>query len=165
MSATYTLILDLAREVEPPQDGILTRTLFNDETVKAVIFGFGQGEELSEHTASMPAILHFVTRRGDTYVRRQDGRGSAGNMGPHAERVETQRADEDTGHHVASVVEDVGATARASSSQLRLSRIVRVWYCFRLANSCALGRRSNVKDEHHRRHSAGSRLGITSHDM
>ena len=60
MSATYTLIRDLAREVEPPQDGILTRTLFNDETVKAVIFGFGQGEELSEHTASMPAILHFV---------------------------------------------------------------------------------------------------------
>jgi quercetin dioxygenase-like cupin family protein len=29
--------------------------------VKAVIFGFGQGEELSEHTASMPAILHFIS--------------------------------------------------------------------------------------------------------
>ena len=28
--------------------------------MKAVIFGFGQGEELSEHTASMPAILHFI---------------------------------------------------------------------------------------------------------
>ena len=27
---------------------------------KTGIFGFGQGEELSEHTASMPTILHFI---------------------------------------------------------------------------------------------------------
>lgn len=60
MSQNYTHIADLAKEVEPPDDGILTRTLFNDNAVKAVIFGFGKGEELSEHTASMPAILHFI---------------------------------------------------------------------------------------------------------
>ena len=58
--SSYTHIIDLAKEVEPPKDGILTRTLFNEDDVKAVIFGFGQGEELSEHTASMPAILHFL---------------------------------------------------------------------------------------------------------
>ena len=56
----YTHINDLAKEAHPPEKGILSRTLFNDEKVKAVIFGFGQGEELSEHTASMPAILHFL---------------------------------------------------------------------------------------------------------
>ena len=60
MSQAFTHIADLAKEVEPPADGILTRTLFNNDDVKAVIFGFGQGEELSEHTASMPAILHFL---------------------------------------------------------------------------------------------------------
>jgi quercetin dioxygenase-like cupin family protein len=60
MSQGYTHIIELAKEVEPPENGILTRTLFNDDHVKAVIFGFGQGEELSEHTASMPAILHFI---------------------------------------------------------------------------------------------------------
>ncbi len=60
MSHNYTHIVDLAREVEPPADGILTRTVFSNDDVKAVIFGFGQGEELSEHTASMPAILHFI---------------------------------------------------------------------------------------------------------
>jgi quercetin dioxygenase-like cupin family protein len=59
MNDTYTYITDLAAEVEPPDDGILTRTLYNDDNVKAVMFGFGRGEELSEHTASMPAILHF----------------------------------------------------------------------------------------------------------
>src|ERR1700690_629230 len=56
----YTVFLDLAKEAQPPEKGILSRTLFNDEKVKAVIFGFAQGEELSEHTASMPAILHFL---------------------------------------------------------------------------------------------------------
>jgi hypothetical protein len=34
--------------------------LHNDERVKAVLFGFAQGEELSEHTASMPAVLHLL---------------------------------------------------------------------------------------------------------
>ena len=60
MTTQYTHIVDLAKEAEPPDDGILTRTLFNDDDVKAVIFGFGAGQELPEHTASMPAILHFI---------------------------------------------------------------------------------------------------------
>lgn len=60
MTTPYAHITDLAKEAQPPEKGILSRTLFNDEKVKAVIFGFAQGEELSEHTASMPAILHFI---------------------------------------------------------------------------------------------------------
>lgn len=78
MSHNYTHIIDLAKEVEPPDDGILTRTLFNDDDVKAVMFGFGQGQELSEHTASMPAILHFISGEasltlGDDTVEAQPG--------------------------------------------------------------------------------------------
>lgn len=78
MSHDYTHITNLAKEVEPPEDGILTRTLFNDDNVKAVIFGFGQGEELSEHTASMPAILHFLQGEatltlGDDTIEAQPG--------------------------------------------------------------------------------------------
>ena len=78
MSHNYTHIVDLAKEVETPEEGILTRTLFNDDDVKAVIFGFGQGEELSEHTASMPAILHFISGEatltlGDETVEAQPG--------------------------------------------------------------------------------------------
>jgi len=78
MNHDYTHFVDLAKEVEPPDDGILTRTLFNDENVKAVIFGFGQGQELSEHTASMPAILHFIKGEatlslGDDTVEAQPG--------------------------------------------------------------------------------------------
>jgi quercetin dioxygenase-like cupin family protein len=56
----YTVFLDLAKEVQPPDKGILSRTLFSDDRLKVVLFGFAQGEELSEHTASMPAVLHFL---------------------------------------------------------------------------------------------------------
>jgi quercetin dioxygenase-like cupin family protein len=60
MTTAYTHVLDLAKEIQPPEKGILSRTLFNDDRLKVVLFGFGQGEELSEHTASMPAVLHFL---------------------------------------------------------------------------------------------------------
>jgi quercetin dioxygenase-like cupin family protein len=60
MSSTFTHIADLAMEAEPPADGILSRTLHNDEQVKVVLFGFGVGQELSEHTSSMPAILQVL---------------------------------------------------------------------------------------------------------
>lgn len=45
---------------EIPPDSILSRTLFEDENVKAILFGFAPGQELSEHTASVPAVIHFL---------------------------------------------------------------------------------------------------------
>jgi quercetin dioxygenase-like cupin family protein len=60
MTTTYTHILDLAKKAEPPVDGILSRTVFQDDRIKAVIFGFAQGQELSEHTAAIPAMLFFA---------------------------------------------------------------------------------------------------------
>lgn len=60
MNPPYTHVLDLAQEAQPPADGILSRTIFQDDQVKAVVFGFGPGQELSEHTAAKPAMLYFV---------------------------------------------------------------------------------------------------------
>ena len=51
--------LDALRAQVPP-DGILSRTVFDDDQVKAVWFGFAPGQELSEHTASMPAIIQIL---------------------------------------------------------------------------------------------------------
>jgi len=56
MADRYTYIPDLASQ-EIPADGILSRTVYQDDHVKAVVFAFAAGQELSEHTASMPAIL------------------------------------------------------------------------------------------------------------
>ena len=60
MTTSYTHFSDLAKEVQPPDRGILSRTLHNDDRLKVVLFGFAPGEELSEHTASKPAVLHFL---------------------------------------------------------------------------------------------------------
>jgi len=78
MKPHYTYIADLAKQVDIPADGILSRTLYADEGVKVVLFGFDAGQELSEHTASTPAILHIVQgevrlKLGDDSVEAQAG--------------------------------------------------------------------------------------------
>ena len=66
MTTPYTIFADLVDAVEPPTDGTLSRTIYQDEKLKAVLFGFAAGQELSEHTAAMPAIMHFL--RGEAEV-------------------------------------------------------------------------------------------------
>jgi quercetin dioxygenase-like cupin family protein len=51
---------NIETEVPIPENGILSRTLFNDEALKVVAFGFSSGQELSAHTAPMAAVLYFV---------------------------------------------------------------------------------------------------------
>ena len=51
---------DVSSQVTIPEDGTISRTLYEDEKSKTVLFGFSAGQELSEHTASVPAILHFL---------------------------------------------------------------------------------------------------------
>lgn len=60
-------IMNLATAVEPPEDGIISRAIFNDERLKAVVFGFSAGQELSEHTAAGAAVGQF----GDVLKNRQ----------------------------------------------------------------------------------------------
>lgn len=56
----YLLVTDVAKEIQPPEKGILSHTLFNDDSMKIVLFGFAAGNELTAHTAPMPATLHFL---------------------------------------------------------------------------------------------------------
>jgi quercetin dioxygenase-like cupin family protein len=75
MTTAYTHFSDLAKEVQPPDKGILSRTLYNDDQLKAVAFAFAQGEELFEHTASMSAVLHFL--QGEATMTLGDDRHEA----------------------------------------------------------------------------------------
>jgi len=62
----YLYLADLGRETpEVPGQSILSRTFFEDDQMKAVLFAFAPGQELSEHTASVPAILHFLQGEAD----------------------------------------------------------------------------------------------------
>jgi quercetin dioxygenase-like cupin family protein len=54
------------QSIEIPKDGTLSRTLHRDDRVKIVLFAFAGGQELSQHTASVPAIIEIV--QGDVRV-------------------------------------------------------------------------------------------------
>ena len=43
-----------------PAKGILSQTVHETPGVRVVLFHFAEGEQLSEHTASMPAIIHVL---------------------------------------------------------------------------------------------------------
>lgn len=67
---------DLAQHLEIPSQGTLSLTLYQDAWIKVVLFGFAAGQELSEHTASVPAILHQI--RGQARWRLGDRPVAAG---------------------------------------------------------------------------------------
>ncbi|HYO89095.1 MAG TPA: cupin domain-containing protein [Candidatus Limnocylindrales bacterium] len=48
----------LLPEIAP--DSIVSRTFYQDDLVKAILFGFAPGQELSEHTAAVPAAIQIV---------------------------------------------------------------------------------------------------------
>lgn len=49
---------------EIPPDSIVSRTFYKDDQIRAIAFGFAPGQELSEHTASMPAVIHILSGEG-----------------------------------------------------------------------------------------------------
>jgi quercetin dioxygenase-like cupin family protein len=60
----------LGGEIQP--NSIVSRTLWKDDYMKAILFTFDTGQELSEHQAGQPAILYIargeatLTVDGDT---------------------------------------------------------------------------------------------------
>ena len=92
----YRYFADLAAQLpEITPDTIVSRTLYDGEQVRAIIFGFAPGQELSEHTASKRALLYFVsgeaelTLGGDAMTRA--GRHAGGNAAAFA--AQRGRAD------------------------------------------------------------------------
>lgn len=85
-AAPYTFVENLLDEVNVPENGILSRTLHNDDRTKVILFGFAPGQELSAHTAPMPAVLQFL--EGDALVtlgedRREARAGTLVHMAPY----------------------------------------------------------------------------------
>ena len=53
----------LAAQVEIPRDGTLSRVLYKDDKIRVVAFAFDVGQELTEHTAAVPALIQVITGR------------------------------------------------------------------------------------------------------
>lgn len=70
----YTFIENLPglmTDIAP--DSIISRTIYKDASLNVVLFGFDQGQALSEHSAGQPAVIHILqgeatlTLDGDTF--------------------------------------------------------------------------------------------------
>lgn len=78
----------LPKLVEVPENGILSRTIQNDERSKVILFGFAPGQELTAHTAPMPAMIQIL--EGEATVKlgaetREATTGAWAYMEPHLE--------------------------------------------------------------------------------
>ncbi|WP_404423716.1 cupin domain-containing protein [Nibricoccus sp. IMCC34717] len=72
------VIPDLLSCLPTQPDSIVSRTLHSDTQSKVVVFGFSAGQELSEHTASVPAVMHFLAGEAEVLVGVERVTASAG---------------------------------------------------------------------------------------
>lgn len=59
---------NLAGALTITPDSTISRTVHQDEHVKVVLFGFAAGQELSEHTAAVPAHLYFIAGEAEVLL-------------------------------------------------------------------------------------------------
>lgn len=59
--STFLAGLDTATEI--PSEGTLSRVVFKDDLIRVVLFAFDVDEELTEHTASVPAVVQVLSGR------------------------------------------------------------------------------------------------------
>jgi quercetin dioxygenase-like cupin family protein len=61
-------LADLAALAPHVPRGIHSQTLDDSPELRLVVFAFAPGEELSEHTAARPAVVHVLDGEGDAVV-------------------------------------------------------------------------------------------------
>ena len=78
-SNVYTYFEQLATAVaEPTPDSIISRSILKNEVADVTLFAFAAGQELTEHTASRPAMLHFLQGEAEISLGADKKRATAG---------------------------------------------------------------------------------------
>ena len=54
-------VISLADETRFAPNGIVSRTLLRTENTRAVLFGFAEGQELTEHTSTQHALIQVLS--------------------------------------------------------------------------------------------------------
>lgn len=114
MNPAYFVTAELIKEIDIPQRGILSRTLYDDNDVKVVLFGFSAGHELSAHTAPMPAALYFLEGEADLTLGADTPSSESGSLCAHAAIPEPRYCGQDSARDAAD--HDERAQARKERS-------------------------------------------------
>ncbi len=58
-------VLNLADETKFAANGIVSRTILNTAHSRTIVFGFAEGQELSEHTSTQHAMIQILSGECD----------------------------------------------------------------------------------------------------
>ena len=61
MDSSSDKIISLAQETQFAPNGIVSRTLLRTPTMRVVLFGFAEGQELTEHTSTQQALVQILS--------------------------------------------------------------------------------------------------------
>lgn len=64
MDSPFVVMTALQEPVSVAADSIVSRTLYSGDDVRVIVFAFAPGQELSEHTAARPAMIHILEGTG-----------------------------------------------------------------------------------------------------
>jgi quercetin dioxygenase-like cupin family protein len=80
ISPGFARVLSLAEETQFSPNGIVSRTLLQTENLRLVLFGFAEGQELTEHTTTQHATVHILSGECDFSVGSQTHRLKPGDL-------------------------------------------------------------------------------------
>ena len=67
--SNHTFFADLSQTIETiPTESIVSRTIYKDGRLKVIVFAFAPGQELSQHTASVPAMIQILEGECDLTI-------------------------------------------------------------------------------------------------
>jgi len=61
IEANEAKVLALSEETKFAANGIVSRTLLRTERLRVVLFGFAEGQELTEHTSTQNAVVQILS--------------------------------------------------------------------------------------------------------
>ena len=87
IKAEEAAVISLADSTRYADNGIVSRTVLQTANVRQILFGFAEGEELTEHTSSQHAIIQMLSGECDfkvSGISHQLKPGDLLSMPPHA---------------------------------------------------------------------------------
>lgn len=96
MSEKYIFLADLNEKLPAiPGNSILSQILVKNDQLEVTLFQFAEGQELTEHTSSFPAVIHILSGEGSMTLGQDSVKIHAGSWVymppdlPHSMRTDT----------------------------------------------------------------------------
>jgi quercetin dioxygenase-like cupin family protein len=74
------VVADLEAMVQIADSGIVSKSIVENEHHKIILFCLAKGQELSEHTASVPAMIHVLRGKGAVRLGGEEHQAGPGKL-------------------------------------------------------------------------------------